>query len=496
MSRTIGLIDTTLRDGNQSQWGATGIDNVMVSDVLPALARAGYEAIEFITSTLMATSVRFHHEDPWERIRNAAQALPDTPLGFLTSGLRFISWDRTPLEIMEFALRLLMKNGIRRFWVIDSLNDIDAALKIASLIKSAGDAEVVMGIVYTVSPVHTDDYYAQRIDRIAASPLVDAVYLKDVGGLLTPERTRSLIPVMRSRIGTRRLEMHAHCNTGLAPLCYLEGAALGVDAVHTAISPLANGSAQPSVENTARNLRQLGYDVSVDDEALAEIAGYFHSVARRKGLPVGAPVEYDVAYYDHQVPGGMMGTLRRQLTEMGMADRLPEVLEEVAVVRQELGYPIMVTPFSQFMGAQAVMNVVSGERYSMVPNEVVAYVRGVYGEPPAPVDPDVRDRVLASAGAASGRDGAAEMTLADHRRRLGATLDDEELLMRIVMPAEQMDAIRTSPALRATSAARPIVDLIRELGTRTDVSRVQVRKGGFLLDTQRALPARGPGVEG
>jgi oxaloacetate decarboxylase alpha subunit len=487
--REIGIIDVTLRDGNQSMWGATGITNPMVEDVSPMVARGNYHAIEFITSTHMAMSVRFHREDPWERIRRAAVAIPDTPLGLLTSGLRFITWDRTPAEVMRLAFRTLMKNGIRRFWALDPLNNMDAVREIAAMIKSEGDAEVVAGLVYTVSPVHTDEHYAEKADALGAMDQVDGVYLKDVGGLLTPERVQTLVPIVKSRIGDRLLELHAHCNTGLAPLCCVEGARLGVDVIHTACAPLGNGSSLPAAESTVGNLRNAGFEVGVDDAALAEYAAYFRRVAELRGLPVGAPAEYDVAYYRHQVPGGMMGTLRRQLGEMGMTERLPEVLAEVEQVRRELGYPIMVTPFSQFVGAQSVLNVVTGERYGQVPNEVVHYARGTYGEPPAPIDPDVLDRIHSSPAAEALDPDRREPTLEELRARFESGISDEDLLLRIAMPREQVDAMveRRSSVVHVprNSAARPIIDLLEGLDRRRDVSFVKIERPGFALTLDR-----------
>jgi oxaloacetate decarboxylase alpha subunit len=470
-------------------WGATGITNAMVEDVSPMVARGNYHAIEFITSTHMAMSVRFHREDPWERIRRAAAAIPDTPLGLLTSGLRFITWDRTPAEVMRLAFRTLMKNGIRRFWALDPLNNMDAVREIAAMIKSEGDAEVVAGLVYTVSPVHTDEHYAEKADALGAMDQVDGVYLKDVGGLLTPERVQTLVPIVKSRIGDRLLELHAHCNTGLAPLCCVEGARLGVDVIHTACAPLGNGSSLPAAESTVGNLRNAGFEVGVDDAALAEYAAYFTRVAELRGLPVGAPAEYDVAYYRHQVPGGMMGTLRRQLGEMGMTERLPEVLAEVEQVRRELGYPIMVTPYTQFVGAQSVLNVVTGERYAQVPNEVVHYARGTYGEPPAPIDPDVLDRIHSSPAAAALDPDRREPTLEDLRARFESGISDEDLLLRIAMPREQVDAMveRRGSVVHVPrhSPARPIIDLIEGLDRRRDVSFVKIERPGFALTLDR-----------
>jgi oxaloacetate decarboxylase alpha subunit len=298
------------------------------------------------------------------------------------------------------------------------------------------------------------------------------------------------VPLIKERIGDRRLELHAHCNTGLAPLCAIEAARCGVDIIHTACEPMANGSSHPSAQNLVANLRGAGFDVGVDDEALEEYAAYFRSAAKLRNLPTGTPAQYDISYYEHQVPGGMMGTLRRQLGEMKMEHRLPDVLEEVKTVRRELGYPIMVTPFSQFVGAQAVLNVVAGERYARVPNEIIQYERGVYGTPPAPIDPDVLDRIRAASPGGGNEGEREEPTLSDLRKRFGAGISDEELLLRIVMPREQVDAMvhRTSSARPAASdgAARPIIDLLEGLKRRPEVRSFSVDRPGFSLSMKRS----------
>jgi oxaloacetate decarboxylase alpha subunit len=478
----IRFIDTTLRDGNQSLWGAVGITTPMVASIAPTMERAGFQAVEFITSTLMAMSVRRHRQDPWERIRLAKQAMPTTPLGFLTTGMRFVTWDRTPESVMELAMSLLIRNGISRFWVTDPMNDIQAALRVAAMVKRLGAQEVVLGITYTVSPVHTDDYYEAKARQVRGAAHVDGAYLKDVGGLLTPDRTRALVPRIRSGLGADMpLEMHAHSNTGLAGLCYLEAIKLGVTTLHTAISPLANGTSQPSTENTLRNVRHLGYSAGLDDQALGAMADFFRIVARREKLPLGEPVEYDAAYYSHQVPGGMMGTLKRQLAEIGMTHRLEELLEEVARVRRELGSPIMITPFSQFIGTQALLNITSGERYTQVPDEVITFALGHFGDPPAPIDPEVRDRVLGSSRARELDRPPPEPTIDDFRRKFGSHISDEELLLRIVLPDDQVDAmLAAGPAPRRYSVQHPIRELIEQLSTR-NLSYVHIEKGDFKL---------------
>jgi oxaloacetate decarboxylase alpha subunit len=222
--------------------------------------------------------------------------------------------------------------------------------------------ETVVNLIFSVSPRHTDEFYAQKAREVAALKPY-RICFKDVGELLTPERTRALIPIIRANINDVPLEFHAHCNNGLAPFCYLEAIKLGVKIVHTAIPPLANGSSQPSVFNVASNARALGYSPVVDEAALKPVSEHFTSIAKLEGFPIGTAVEYDHSQYLHQVPGGMISNLRYQLRLMGMEHKLEATLEEAGRVRAEFGYPIMVTPLSQFVGSQAAINIILGERY-------------------------------------------------------------------------------------------------------------------------------------
>ncbi len=487
MTRPIELVDTSVRDGNQSLWGATGLTTGMMLHVAPTLDRVGFAAVDFTTSTHMAVAVRYHRENPWERIRLMADAMPRTPLSFLTTGMRFISWERASDEFMRLTFALLVRAGIRRFQAMDPMNDVDAVLKVARTIAEEGGREVVAALVYTISPKSDDAYYAERAARFAASSEISRVYIKDPGGLLTAERARTLIPAIRARLGGKPLELHSHCTIGLAPFSYVAAAGLGIDAVHTAVGPLANGSSQPSAERIVANFRALGHEIDIDDAALAALAASFEALARAEGLPRGTPSEFDESYLRHQLPGGMLGTMKRQLAEIGRLDKLPAVFEETARVREELGFPIMVTPFSQVVGTQAVMNVIAGERYANVPDEVMRYLLGRFGSPPERVDETVRDRVLARPRA---RELAAEPPmpdLADLRRRVGKHVPDEEFVLRAVMPAAQVDAMRAAPPVRRTyePKTRAVMTLLGELGKRPDVGFVRVEKPDFTLELAR-----------
>ncbi len=480
------MIDTSVRDGNQSLWGATGLTTGMMLQIAPVMDRVGFAAIDFTTSTHMAIATRFHRENPWERIRLMADATPNTPLSFLTTGLRFISWERASDDFMRLAFGLLVKNGIRRFLAMDAMNDPAAVLKIARTIAGEGCSNVVAALVFTISPVSDDAYYAERAAAFAASPDVERVYIKDPGGLLTPERARTLIPAVVAKLGGKPLELHSHCTIGLAPFSYVAAADLNVAALHTAAGPLGNGSSQPTAERVSANLRSLGHTVDIDDAALGDMSAYFEELAAAEGLPRGTPSDFDESYFHHQIPGGMLGTMKRQLAEIRQLDKLPAVFDETARVRAELGYPIMVTPFSQVICTQAVMNVISGERYANVPDEVMRYMLGRFGSPPGEVDEAIRERVLSRPRA---RELAAEAGMPDLdelRARFDPGISDEEFVLRAVMPQGQVDAMLAASPVRRTyePRVRTILTLLRELSTR-DVGHVRVEKPGFTLELVR-----------
>lgn len=486
----LDFIDTSLRDGNQSLWGATGLRTGMMLGIAADIDRVGYRAIDFSTSTHMAVTVRFHKENPWERLRLMKARMPRTPLSFLSTGMRFISWETAHPELMELSYRLLVRNGIERFMVMDPMNNMQAITDSATAIAAAGAREIVGAIVYTVSPIHDDAHFANAARVLAAVPSIHRVYLKDPGGLLTPERARTLLPALHAALGDKPLELHSHCTIGLAPFTYAEAPELGVQTLHTAARPLGNGSSQPAMENVVDNLRSRGTSVDLDMEAAGRVSKYFAALAAAEGLPTGVPQEYDMRYFQHQLPGGMIGTMRRQLREMRQEHRLEEVFVEVERVRRELGYPIMVTPFSQVVGTQAVMNVLAKERYANVPDEVIRYVIGRFGTPPAPMDPNVRDRIEQLPRARELATQSAMPPLAELRQRFDAKLSDEEFLLRATMPAEQVDAMVAAGPCRESysAAASPVERLVSELSRRPDVTHARIEREGFLLDLRVNQP--------
>ncbi|WP_369133999.1 biotin carboxyl carrier protein [Modestobacter sp. I12A-02662] len=480
----VRLVDTTLRDGNQSIWGATGITTRMVEGIAPSLDRVGYRAVEAATSTMLATAVRFHREDPWARLRAARDRMPHTRLGFLTTGKRFITFYRTPESVFRLAFELLVRNGVTRLWVIDPMHDMAAAKRMATMARAAGFEEIVGGICYTTSPVHTDAYFADRIAELDDSPAIDSVYLKDPAGLLTPDRIRTLVPALRDRLTTTPFdEIHSHCTTGLAPLTVLEAADLGMTTVHCALPPLANGNSHPAAERLVANLRARGHTVDVDTTAMAEASAYLDRQARIKRLPRGVPAEYDEDYYRHNIPGGVLSTLARQLGELRRPELLPAVKEEAVRVRADLGWPIVVTPFAQYIVTQATLNVMAGERYAQVADEVVDLLRGDFGPLPGPVDADLLDRAMSTRRAQQPLPGDDDVTIDQLRDRFGRHLPDEELLLRAVMPAEQVDAM---VAARGTSTRDVVGRVLSMLDERPDVTSFAVSNGGTRVSVDRA----------
>jgi len=482
----VQLVDVSLRDGNQSLWSATGLRTAHIVQVAPLMDRAGFRALDFTSSTHMGVAVRNHREDPWERIRLTREAAPHTPLQFIGSGLRFISWEPVHPELMQLVYDRLVVAGMSRFVVLDPMHDMDNVLETARMIRQAGGEEIIAALTYTVSAVHDDEFYAGLAGQMAACKDIDRVYVKDPAGLLTPERARTLFPAVQARLAASAvpLELHSHCTIGLSPLTCLVAAELGLAALHVACGPLANGTSLPSAQRLVANLRELGHTVDVDDRLLARVADYFARLAAAESLPVGTPQEYDASFLRHQVAGGVMTTMRRQLAELGLADRFGAVMAEVSRVRAELGYPIMVTPFPQIVCGQALYNVIGAERYQNVSDQAIRYVLGRFGRPTAPVDADVADRILSRPRARELMAEPPPAAPAELRRRFPAGISDEEFLLRATMPAGEVDAmLAAGPARRHYNPdLKPVLDLLAGLARRPQVSGLVVSKPGFRLE--------------
>jgi oxaloacetate decarboxylase alpha subunit len=355
------------------------------------------------------------------------------------------------------------------------------------MVKQGGGEYVIGALVFTLSPIHDDAHYAERARKLAASPDVDALYIKDPGGLLSPQRAATLIPAIKAQIGAKPLELHSHCTIGLAEHTYMDAPGYGVSALQCASGGASDGNSNPPTERIVANLRELGHTVHVDTAALKEVGAYFTRLAESEGLPVGAPQGFDAAYLHHQLPGGTIGTMRRHLAETRLSHLEGAVIEELGRVREELGWPIVMTPFAQMVITQAVMNVTGKERYAVIPDEVIRYALGRFGKPNVPIAPEVMSRIESLPRTRELKAEPPMAPVAELRKRLGARLSDEEFLLRATMPAGQVDAMLASgPAAREYDpSAKPVMALLRRLLARTDLTEISVEKAGFKLELRR-----------
>lgn len=488
MSQDVRFIDTTFRDGSQSLW-AMGMRSGMMEAVAADMDRAGFAAIEVPTIGIFVKKfVRDLKEDFWETARNLARLMPNTPKsGF--AGAFILPFELgTPRPVIELFYGHLIRMGVvnRVMITVNTFDQISRALPwIVPFFKGMG-VQVALALSYTVSPRHTDEYYGQKTrDILPFRP--DAIYLKDQGGLLTVDRIRTLMPVILANAGDVPVELHSHCTTGLADLVYLEALKLGVATLHTAVPPLANGPGQPSVLNVARNARILGFAPQVDEALLRDVAGRLTAFAHQDGLVPGAPLEYDAAQYIHQVPGGVISNLRHHLAELRIQHRLDEVLVEAAQVRQDLGYPIMITPLSQYVVTQSAINVAMGERYKLVIDELILFAQGLFGVDSGftEMDQNLKDRILSLPRAAElANRPKATPSLQQVREKFGGPdMSDEEFLLRYVMKGEtEIAAMRAAgPARRYGTGSPPLLTLIDELKKHPGVRYVQVQRGADSL---------------
>ena len=487
----VRFVDTTFRDGSQSLWAA-GMRSGMVEAVAEDMDRAGFDVIEVpVTGIYFKKFVRDLKEDPWQFARMVARKMPDTVKSCMAPGVLHPFEAPQPWPIVElFYTRLAETGALNRAQIVS--NTLDQTKRqfpaLVPLFRGLG-IQIALALSYSISPRHTDEYYAQKTREILPFK-PDVIYLKDQSGLLTVDRLRTLLPVIVQNADGVRVELHSHCTTGLAPLVYLEALRLGALTLHTAVPPLADGSSQPSILNVARNVRLMGHTHRVDEKILHSVAERLTAMARRDTLPIGAPLEYDCAQYIHQVPGGVISNLRHQLAELRIEHRLDEVLEESIQVRKDLGFPIMITPHSQFMVTQSAINVATGQRYKHVIDELILFAQGVYGEDSGYpwMDQNLKDKLL---GMPRARELAARkqsaITLKQIRERLGGPgVSDEELLLRYLMKGEQeIEAMRAAGQSRQYfNVSSPLLSLLQEFRKHKTVRYFQVQRGGNSLVIQ------------
>ena len=440
--KRVEFLDTTMRDGQQSLWGMR-MRAGMALPVSPIVDNTGYRVIDLTGSSMFECLIKYNFENPWEGLDLLVESMPKTPI---RGGMRCnasVTFGVTPDSLMDAWMRQLNEHGVRSFWIYDVLFNNDKTKRLAKIAKEYG-SEVSGAIMFTLSPVHSDEYYARQVKELAASPDIDTILLYDTAGVLEKERLATLLPAICAEARGKPIEFHSNNLLGQSAKAYLDSLELGVTILHTAVRPMANGPSVPSIEVMARNVELLGYSHNLDTSKFSAVADHFEKVGISAGFLVNQHAEYDVMSIRHQIPGGMVGTLKAQLVQHGLSDRLEDVLEETARVREELGYPGMATPFSQLVGTQAVLNIVTGERYSSIPDEVIQYAAGFYGAPAGPIDPNIMDKIMSSArGPEVSTNPPPQPTIEDLRKEFG-TKDDDELILQALVPGEGLEKMRIS----------------------------------------------------
>lgn len=387
----VKLTDTVFRDAHQSLLAT----RMRTRDMLPIaekMDQVGFFSLETWGGATFDTCIRYLNEDPWERLRALKKAMPNTPMQMLLRGQNLVGYRHYADDVVDKFVEKAAINGVDIFRIFDAVNDIR---NMERSIKAAQKMEkhIQGGISYTLSPVHSNELFAQFAVRLAELGC-DSICIKDMAGLITPKNAHELIRAVKKEVSLP-INLHTHCTSGMAQMSYFYACQAGVDILDTAMSPLSGGSSQPATESLVASLQGTPYDTGLDLELLTEIKRYFEKIMEVYAPvfnPISARLDTNVLVY--QVPGGMLSNLVSQLVEQKALDKYEEVLVEIPKVRKDLGYPPLVTPTSQIVGTQAVLNVITGDRYKMVPKEVKDYVKGLYGKSPAMIDPKVRLKVL------------------------------------------------------------------------------------------------------
>ncbi len=397
--KKIEITDVILRDAHQSLIAT----RMQTEDMLPIcekLDQVGYWSLEVWGGATFDACVRFLKEDPWERLRQLKAALPNTRLQMLLRGQNLLGYRHYADDVVEAFVQKSADNGIDVFRIFDALNDVRNLETAMGAVKKAGK-HAQGTLSYTTSPVHTPDTFVKLAHQLKDMG-ADSIAIKDMAGLLTPYATYDLVKALKSEIDLP-IALHSHSTAGLAPLCQLKAIEAGADRIDTAISAFASGTSHPATESQVAALKDTPFDTGLDLTLLTEIADYFHNVRKKYHQFESEFTREDVSVQINQVPGGMMSNLANQLKEQNALDRIREVFDEIPRVREDLGFPPLVTPTSQIVGTQAVYNVLSGERYKTITNEVKRYLLGGYGQAPAQVNAEVQKRAIGNETVIEGR---------------------------------------------------------------------------------------------
>ena len=436
MARKVQFVETVLRDANQSLI-ATRLPYEKFEPMLETIDKAGFYAAECWGGATFDVCLRYLNEDPWERLRKIRAKMPNTKLQMLLRGQNVLGYAHYPDDFVKLFVQKAVENGIDVIRIFDALNDVNN-LKVAMEATVNAGAIASGTISYTTSPVHTHKKYVEMVKELKAMG-ASTICIKDMAGIMGPQEAYDMVSAIKDAVDMP-IDLHTHSTTGLAFMTILKAVEAGVDIIDTAISPFSGGTSQPATETLAYALRQLGYEVDLNDEMTTKMADYFKGVRDEfvaDGTLMAKAMATDTQCLTYQVPGGMLSNLMSQLKQMNALDRFDEALAETPKVRADMGYPPLVTPTSQMVGVQAVRNVLDGQRYKSVSKEIKAYCRGEYGQTPAPIDADIQKMILGDEKPLSVRYADTLEPIVDKTRKQleGVAKSDEDVLSYIAFPS-------------------------------------------------------------
>ena len=435
MAQKVQLVETVLRDANQSLI-ATRLPYKKFEPMLETIDKAGFYAVECWGGATFDVCLRYLNEDPWERLRKIREKVPNTKLQMLLRGQNVLGYSHYPDDFVKLFVQKAVENGIDVIRIFDALNDVNN-MKVAMEATVKAGAIASGTISYTTSPVHTQEKYVKMVKELKEMGAA-TICIKDMAGIMGPKEAYDLVSAIKDAVDMP-IDLHTHSTTGLAFMTYLKAVEAGCDIIDTAISPFSGGTSQPATETMAYALRQLGYQVDINDTATKAMADYFKGVRDEyiaDGTLMPKAMATDTQCLTYQVPGGMLSNLLSQLKQMNALDKFDEALAETPKVRADMGYPPLVTPTSQMVGVQAVRNVLDGQRYKTVSKEIKAYCRGEYGITPAPINPEIKKQILGDEQPVQGRYAdTLEPVVEKTRQKLGdMARSDEDVLSYIAFP--------------------------------------------------------------
>ncbi len=389
--KKVGITETVLRDAHQSLM-ATRMRTDEMLPIVDTMDKIGYHSVEMWGGATFDTCLRYLNEDPWDRLRKLKAGFKNTPLQMLLRGQNLLGYKNYPDDVVKEFIYKSIDNGIDIIRVFDALNDVRNLEVSIKAIKEAG-AHAQATVVYTTSPVHNIQTFI-KLSKDLYNMGADSICIKDMSGILRPYEAYNLIKTLKSEIDIP-IQLHSHYTSGMASMTYLKAIEAGVDIIDTAISPLALGTSQPATETFVAVLKDTPYDTGLDIKLLNKVAQHFKKVRdNHMNGDTARVMGIDTNVLMYQVPGGMVSNLVAQLSQADALDKYDKVLEEIPHVREDLGYPPLVTPLSQMVGTQSVLNIITGERYKMIPNELKDYIRGLYGRPPVPIKKDIKEKII------------------------------------------------------------------------------------------------------